>query len=156
MYCSICGGVVAENLSYCNHCGARIVASNSDKVTVSHEVKPGLLVSAMVTTFVLGLPAIAFLLGVMKTMLGLELGQILAFAALSFLIMLSLEGVFVRLLFRRNRGAEERARTESLAGHTTKEPGAPQVQALQEPLSSVTDHTTRGFEPIYTKRNKAT
>ena len=154
MYCSTCGVAVPESLSYCNHCGARISASNSDKVTTSRDVKPELLVSAMVATFVLGLLAIAVLLGVMKSVLGLDSGQILGFAGLSFLIMLFLEGVFLLLLFRQNRGAEERARTELPAGHTTKELGAPQVQALQEPLSSVTDHTTRAFEPIYSKRNK--
>jgi len=143
-------------LSYCNHCGARIITSNSDKIATSRDVNPELLVPAMVATFVLGLLAITVLLGVMKSVLGLELGQILGFAALSFLVMIFLEGVFLLLLFRRNRGAEERARTELQAGHTTKELGAPQVQALQEPLSSVTDHTTRAFEPIYTNRNKTT
>jgi len=156
MYCSTCGAAVAENLSYCNHCGARILASNSDKVTTSRDVKPESLIAAMVATFVFGLVAITLLLGVMKSVLGFEVGQILAFAALSFLTMLSLEGVFLRLLLRRSRGDEERARTDSLAGHTTKELGAPQVHALREPLSSVTDHTTRAFEPIYTDRNKAT
>ncbi len=156
MYCSTCGVAVAESLSYCNHCGARIIASNSDKVDAARYVKPELLVSAMVATFVIGLFAITALLGVMKSVLGLELGQILGFAALSFLIMIFLEAVFLLLLFRRNRGAGERARTESLAGHTTKELDAPPVQALREPLSSVTDHTTRAFEPIYTNRNKTT
>ena len=156
MYCSTCGVAVAENLNYCNHCGARIIASNSDKVTTSRDVKPELLVHSMVATFVFGLLAISVLLGVMKSVLGLELGQLLGFAVLSFLIMLLLEGVFLLLLFRRNRGAEERARTELLAGHTTKELGEPQVQALREPLSSVTDQTTRAFEPIHTNRNKAT
>ena len=156
MYCSTCGVAVAENLSYCNHCGARTIASNSDQVATSSDVKPEFLVGAMVTTFVLGLLAIAILLGVMKSVLGLELGQLLGFAGLSFLIMILLEGVFLLLLFRRNRGAEERPRTESLAGHTTKELGAPQVQALQEPLSSVTDQTTCAFEPVYPNRNKST
>lgn len=154
MYCSTCGVAVAESLSYCNHCGARIVSSNSDKVVASREVKPDLLVSAMAATFIMGLLAISVLLGVMKSVLGLELGQILGFAALSFLIMILLEGVFLRLLFRRNRETEERARTESLSGHTTKELAAPQVQALREPLSSVTDHTTRAFESLYTNRDK--
>jgi len=42
------------------------------------------------------------------------------------------------------------------AGNTTKELAEPLVQALPEPLASVTDHTTRAFEPIYTNRNKAT
>jgi Na+/proline symporter len=143
MYCSTCGVAIAESLSYCNHCGARIITSNSDKVATSREVKPELLVSAMVATFVLGLVAISVLLGVMKSVLGLELGQILGFAGLSFLILIFLEGVFMLLLFRRNRGAQERAKTESLAGHTTKELDVPQVQALPEPLASVTDQTTR-------------
>ena len=156
MYCSTCGVAIVESLSYCNHCGSRIIPANSDKVATSREVKPELLVSAMVATFVLGLPVITVLLGVMKSVLRLELGQILAFAALSFLILIFLEGVFLRLLFRRNRTVEERAGTELLPGHTTKELAAAQMQALREPPSSVTDQTTRAFEPIYTNRNKAT
>ena len=156
MYCSTCGVAVAESLNYCNHCGARTNASSSDKVGTSRHVKPELLVAAMVGTFVLGLIAITALLGVMKSVLGLELGPILAFATLSFAMMILLEGVFLMLLFRRDHGVKDRGRTESLAGHTTKELGAPQVQALREPLSSVTEQTTRAFEPIYTDRNKAT
>src|SRR5215467_16385236 len=113
MYCSTCGVAVADSLSYCNHCGARIVTTNSNNIT-SREVKPELLVSAMVATFVLGLLAISVLLGVMKSVLGLELGQILGFATLAFLIMILLEGVFLVTLFRRNRGTKERAKTEAL------------------------------------------
>ena len=154
MYCSNCGLAVSESLSYCNHCGARIVASNKNQVGASREIKPELLIHSMVSTFVVGLLAITVLLGVMKAVLGLELGQILGFAGLSFLIMLFLEGVFVLLLFRRNRGAEKGDKTELLTSQTTKELGAPQAP-LGEPVSSVTDHTTRAFEPIYTDRNKA-
>ena len=156
MYCSTCGVAIAESLSYCNHCGARIATPNNDKVTASREVQPGLLVSAMAGTFILGMFAITALLGVMKAVLELQVGQILAFAALSFFILISLEGVYLFLLFRRNRSAEERVTTESPAQHTTKELGAPQAYALQEPLSSVTDHTTRAFEPIYANRDKTT
>ena len=78
----------------------------------------------------------------------------LGFAVLSFLIMIFLEAVFLVLLMRRNRGGEEQARTEVTAGNTTKELASPHVPALQEPLSSVTDHTTRAFEPIYVERSK--
>lgn len=154
MYCSSCGVAVPESLSYCNHCGARIALFSSDKFDDSREVRPGLLVSAMVGTFILGLFAITALLGVLKSVLGLEVGQILGFAVLCFFILIFLEGVFLRLLFRRNRGADETARTELQATHTTKELGAPEAQALREPLSSVTDHTTRAFEPTYVNRNK--
>ena len=155
MYCSTCGVAVAESLSYCNHCGARIIASNGDRVATSREVQPGLLVSAMAGTFILGLIAITALLGVLKSVIGLEFGPILAFAGVSFFILIFLEGVYLRLLFRPHRVADERVSTELQTGHTTKELGAPQVQALREPLSSVTDQTTRAFEPIYTNRNKS-
>lgn len=155
MYCSTCGVAVAEKLSYCNHCGAR-VTSNNDNAIVSRDVKPESLISAMAATFVFGLIAISILLGVMKSVLGLELGQILAFAVLSFLILLGLEGVFLRLLFRPQRRAEERAGKELPTGHTTKDLAAPQAQLLREPLSSVTDETTRAFEPILANRNKST
>lgn len=154
MYCSTCGVAVADTLSYCNHCGARIITSSSDKVAAAREVKPDLLVSAMAATFIMGLLAISVLLGVMKSVLGLESGQLMGFATLSFLILIFLEGVFLRLLFRRNRNTEERVKTESVPGHTTKELGMPQAQALREPLSSVTEQTTRAFEPLYTNRDK--
>ena len=149
MYCSSCGVAVPDSLSYCNHCGARIF--RNDMIDESREVKPGLLVSAMAGTFILGLFAITALLGVLKSVLGLEAGQILGFAALCFFILIFLEGVFVRLLFRRDRGA---AGTKLAAGQNTKELDAPRAHALQEPLASVTDHTTRAFDPIYVDRNK--
>ena len=98
----------------------------------------------------------AVLLGVMKTALNLELGQILAFAALSFLLLISIEGVFVLLLFRRNREAKETPAKEVTGKHATKELAEPQVQALREPLTSVTDHTTRAFEPLYPNQKKTT
>ncbi len=154
MYCSTCGVAVPESLSYCNHCGARILTSNSDKLATYRDVRPETLVFAMLATFIFGLLAISVLLGVMKSVLGLDAGQILGFAALSFLILLLLESVFLLLLFRRNRSADAGVRTELPAGHTTKELGAQKVPALPEPLSSVTDHTTRAFEPVYTNRNK--
>jgi hypothetical protein len=34
----------------------------------------------------------------------------------------------------------------------TKELDAAQARALPEPVPSVTEHTTRSFEPIYSKR----
>src|SRR5215467_6850308 len=131
MYCSTCGVAVPESLSYCNHCGARIITA-SDKVATSRDVRPELLVPAMAGTFIFVLLAISVLLGVLKSVLGLEAAQLLGFAAVSFLMMIILEGVFLLLLFRRNRGVEERPNKELSAGHTTKELGAPQVQALPE------------------------
>jgi len=115
-------------------------------------VRPETLVAAMVFTFVFGLGAITVLMGVMKAVLHLEGGLILAFALLSFLIMLSVEGVIIRLLFRRNRGAEEGGDSGRLKGQPTRELDAAQARALPEPIPSVTEHTTRAFDPSYPDR----
>ena len=153
MYCSSCGVVVAQGLSYCNYCGAKLSGVKGDSIIKSPEVRPGTLVGAMVFTFVFGLGAITILMGMMKAVLRLEVGLILAFTLLSFLIMLSLEGVFIRLLFSRKRGAEEAGDTVQLKGQATRELDAAQGRALPEPMPSVTEHTTRAFDPSYRERS---
>jgi predicted amidophosphoribosyltransferase len=152
MYCSSCGGAVPAGLSYCNYCGEKLSGAKSVSIIKSPEVKPEMLVAAMVFTFVFGLGAITVLMGVMKAVLRFELGPIFAFTLLSFLIMLLVEGVIVRLLFRRKRGAEDAGDIVQLKGQATKELDVAQARVLPEPLPSVTEHTTRAFDPIYSER----
>jgi hypothetical protein len=145
MYCSSCGVAVAPGLSYCNHCGAKL--NKDDRVVKSPEVKPALFVNAMVVTFIFGLLAIAMLAGVMKSVLGLAVGQILALMMLSFLLMFALEGVFIYFLLWRNRGVKETSEKVLLNQQNTTELDAPQARVLREGMPSVTEHTTRAFEP---------
>jgi hypothetical protein len=149
MYCSSCGVAVAQGLSYCNYCGEKLNGAKGEARIKSPEVKPETLVAAMVFVFVFGLVAITMLMGVMKAMLLFEFGPILAITLLSFLTMLSLEGVFIRLLLRRKHGTEEAGDVVPLKGQATRELDAAQARALPEPVPSVTEHTTRAFEPIY-------
>ena len=65
--------------------------------------------------------------------------------------MLVVEGVFIWQLLGRKRGNEEAADTV-LKEQTTKELREAQARALPEPMPSVTEHTTRAFEPIYSER----
>ncbi len=152
MYCPTCGVAVTPGLSYCNYCGAKLSGAKGDNVIKSPEVKPGLLVSAMVAVFVLGLVVITMLMGVMKAVLHLNVEVILAFTLLNFLIMLSIEGVLIRLLLHRNRGPGETGDTVLLKGQATKELDAAQARMLPEPVPSVTENTTRTFEPIFNER----
>src|SRR5260221_2355511 len=148
MYCSSCGVAVAQGLSYCNYCGAKLNGVKGETRIKAPEVKPELLVSSMVVVFVFGLAAITMLMGVMKAVLNFDFGQILAFALLSFLIMLSIEGVLVRLLFRRQHVPASAGDAVLLKGQATKELYAAPDRVLPEPVPSVTEHTTRAFEPI--------
>ena len=152
MYCSSCGVAVAPGLTYCNYCGEKLSAAKREARIKSPEVRPETLIGAMVFTFVFGLGSITVLIGVMKAVLGLETGLLLFFALLCFLIMLLLEGVIIRLLFRRQRGAEEAGDTGRLKGQATRELDAAQARGLPESMPSVTEHTTRAFDPIYNER----
>lgn len=151
MYCSSCGVSVAQGLSYCNHCGARLTGTTRDNAIKSSDVKPESLVWAMVAVLVFGFVGIMFLLMAMK-MVGLNVGQILAFMMMSFMMMMLVEGVFIWKLLRRTRGAEETGKTALSKEQSTKELDAAQVRALPEAMPSVTEHTTHLFEPIYSER----
>jgi hypothetical protein len=151
MYCSSCGAFVVRGLSYCNACGAKLTAEKRDDATSSSEVKPQSLVFGMVATLVFGFVGITFLMMAMK-MVGFNVGQILALTILSFTFMLLVEGVFIWQLVRRKRGAEETGDAALSKEQTTKE--LHEAPALLEamPVPSVTEHTTRTFEPIYSER----
>ena len=153
MYCSSCGAAMARGLSYCNHCGAKLTAERGDNVIKSREVRPEAIVWGMVAVLVFGFVAVVFLLMAMK-MAGLNSGQILAFTILSFLIMLVLEGVFIWQFLRRKRGTEETDATLLSKKQATKELDEGQVLGLPEHMPSVTEHTTRAFEPIYSERKQ--
>ena len=150
MYCSSCGVASTQGLTYCNYCGTKLNSGDSsDKPDTGWF---GGLVTMMVATFVFGLLAIAIFMGVMKTVIHLDTGAMLGFTTLSFLIMLMIEGIFIRLLFRplKHRDSEPRNTFQNNRA-STKELEAQSRQPM-EPISSVTEHTTRAFDPIYSER----
>jgi hypothetical protein len=152
MYCSSCGVAVTQGLSYCNHCGAKLSGARGDDGGESSEVRPGYLVFAMMAVFVFGLIAITMLMGVMKSVLAFNEGVMIAFTFLSFLMLVLIEVVFIRLLLRPTRRAEKTRATAAMNGQGTKELDAAHARALPEPMPSVTEHTTRTFDPIYKDR----
>lgn len=150
MYCPSCGVAVAQGLSYCNYCGAKL-NQQEESASKLPNVRPELLVSAIAGLFIFGLIAIIMLMGMMKEVMGLTVESVLAIALLPFLFLLLIEGVFIRLLFR--GGRRTKAETGPLSrGQATKELDAAHARSLPEPITSVTEHTTRAFDPIYTDR----
>ena len=150
MYCSSCGVVVAHGLSYCNYCGAKLNGEKGDEAGKSSELRPVSLVWAMVAVLVFGLVGIVFLMLAMK-MVRLNEAIILAFTLFSFLLMLLIEGVFIWKLLRGTpRGAKPEA--AGFKDPSTSELDAARVRVLSEPIPSVTEHTTRAFDPIYSER----
>lgn len=153
MYCSSCGGAVARHLTYCNHCGAKLAGIKDDGIAARAERFPELLISAMVVAFAVGLGGTIGLMAVMKDVFGSSNpGLIIAFTLLSLLLTLAVEGVLVGLLMSHKRRAREVSDKAQVKKQTTNELGTAQPRALPEHMPSVTEHTTRAFEPVYTER----
>ena len=148
MYCSTCGVAVAQGLSYCNYCGAKL----NQGETKTSEVAPGYLVFAIMAVFVFGTLAISVLMGMLKRVLDLPIEGVVAFSLVPFLLLIVIEAVFIRLLLRRTRGTDTASETAQLKGQATRELDAAQPRVLPEATPSVTEHTTRAFDPIYRDR----
>jgi ABC-type nickel/cobalt efflux system permease component RcnA len=155
MYCSTCGVAVAQGLSFCKHCGAKLSVERGDDLVRYTELRAeSFNIAAMVMVFIFGLGAIIVLLAVMKNGLDFEARQIMPFAMLSFAMLFLLEAVLIWRLMRRDRHAAASSAPSPPNEQTTKELDAARARALPEGTQppSVTEHTTRAFEPIYTER----
>jgi len=152
MYCPNCAKEVTSGLSFCNHCGFRLKGARDNDDVKSSEVKPGLLVSAMVGLFILGLVAIAILIGVMKVIAGFDPSIVFAFTIFSFVLLLMIEGLLTWMLLRGKKAEKEVSNTNQLNEQGVKEMYAAPTRGLSDPtfqpIASVTEHTTRTLEHV--------
>jgi hypothetical protein len=149
MYCSSCGAFVAQDLSYCKNCGAKLRGTKVEGSTNSEDTFPDSLVWAIVTIFVVGLGATIGLMAVMKMVLGFNQGLIIAFTLMSFLLMLTVEGVFIWMLLDRVFGPRAAGKIARFEGQAMNQLGVAQSPSLAEPAPAATEHTTQTFEPIH-------
>jgi divalent metal cation (Fe/Co/Zn/Cd) transporter len=107
-------------------------------------VKPETLVAMMAAVFIFGLGAIILLMMALKMVFPEpeNLGLIIFFTLLSFLMMLGVESAFVWMLLRRKKNDKEAA----------KELNEAKARMLPEPVLSVTEHTTRSLEMVDSDR----
>jgi hypothetical protein len=145
MYCSSCGSAVSQSLTYCSRCGAKLRSAEASLTLDS-------LVWAIVSLLVAGVGVIIGLMAVMKNVVGLHEGIIVVITALSFLALLTAEGVLIRILLGAWKGVREADDAAGRKEQTTRELVEAQPRELPEPVPSVTEHTTRTFEPAYGER----
>ncbi|HEX7997097.1 MAG TPA: hypothetical protein VF528_01675 [Pyrinomonadaceae bacterium] len=153
MYCSSCGTLVAEGLSYCNQCGAKVRKTTAESGGKQDDSFPESLVWAIASVFIVGIGSIIGLMAVMKQALHFDNSVILIITLLSFLLLFVVEGTFIWLLLSRRRSMAKADDAERLKQQTTRELDAAQARALPEHMPSVTEQTTRTFEPVYRERS---
>jgi len=150
MYCSSCGGAVARALTYCNHCGEKLTAPQDGQDNRTPDNVHESLVWSLVGVLAVGLGGIIALMAVMKKVVEFNMEWITLFTILSFLLVIGVEGVLISQLLRANRRRDRQLKEP--AQPTTKELEPPATRMLPDPVASVTDHTTRAFEPVYATR----
>ena len=149
MYCSSCGSALTPNLVYCNKCGARVSTSDTDERRP--DIAPEFLISAMIGLFVLGIGVVIGLMAVMKRGVGFDPPIILAITMLCFSLLFLIESILIVFLFRASF-RRKRKDVEQLKRPTTKELEAGTPLGLPANMASVTEHTTRAFDPVYIEK----
>ena len=151
MYCQTCGGQLAQPLSYCNHCGADLSTSKARAGTAGTAIDTLLWVIVGTTITLLGM-ALGALVLIKNGAINEHLGM--AFVILTFVSLVVTEAVLMWRLLHLKRGAEEMQAIPKVDDLSADEPTPVTARALQEPLepvSSVTEQTTRTLEPSYGK-----
>jgi hypothetical protein len=151
MYCPSCGVALTKEMNYCNRCGIdlSVIKGSKNSKSLEKSIESSVWSIVMATATVLGI-----MVAVMALMKGFQLGGtvVVLFMTLMFLILLGIIGVLIWQLLRLNRFAKEARSASQLERHETLELSAKREQALVEPRMSVTENTTRIFEPTYEER----
>ena len=151
MYCPSCSMALPEGLSYCNRCGASLSFGKGSDIIKSEEgMVLGIVWGIVVVTIVLA----GIMLGSMPVMkeIGLPQGSILTFVGLLFLAMMAVDSILCWQLFRLSSRAREPRGLPLLPKLDTNALSAGREQPLLEPRPSVTENTTRNFEPVFEER----
>ena len=142
MYCSACGTPLAPGLSYCIRCGMSLKERTKSKT--------GLASAYLTAITIVGIAGLSLMLGgaiALKNGAHFEEDIIGIFMLMTFFLVALVEFFLCRQLSRISRAAEN---TQFLAPPThAAMPGElrpPQARALAEPLTSVTENTTRTLE----------
>ena len=154
MYCSSCGVDSVEGLKYCKRCGVNLtVPLNASQP----KTLPFALVIAVLIfigcVFMAGL-SMPFMITKELSNRGFSQSDMMALFIIESGVTLAVIAMLIRLLFRligANQQTDSPARGVELRRN---ESTTPQIVAPQEPMVSVTENTTRSFEPrIYDNLN---
>ena len=154
MYCSSCGVDSVEGLKYCKRCGVNLTVPLDAS---QPKTLPFALVIAVLIfigcVFMAGL-SMPFLITKELSNRGFSQSDMMALFIIESGVTLAVIAMLIRLLFRligANQQTDSPARGVELRRN---ESTTPQIVAPQEPMVSVTENTTRSFEPrIYDNLN---
>jgi hypothetical protein len=146
MYCANCGTPLTQGLSYCNRCGVNLKERS--------ETNTGAISAFLTAITLLGIGGLGIMLGgalVLRKEAGLSQELIGFFMLFTFLIVGITEIMLVRNLSKLS-GSKERTNYLPQPMPISHDLRLPQATPLGEPVSSVTENTTRTLE--YARRQQ--
>ena len=153
MYCQTCGSAIAHKTKYCNRCGTQLVPTGDkspDKTPAEKRLDEYLDGLFWISVFGLG-----FIIGgtVVLTKTGVRDLIVLGYAILSTLVFLINFGFSLFGALSLMRSSKDGKLTMQ-PGHNTRELGPPTIESMPIPPVSVTENTTRSFEPLEHKQTR--
>ena len=162
MFCPSCGTEDTIGLPYCNRCGANLggmVAPQAAPAVIS-VTKPTLIISLTLAAVTLGGFA-GLIEGAQALSLNLHGANdpLIALIVMGMITILTVDIFLIRQLSRvitmaLSAGQTKLKRPKAIAGPSATQLQRPNTARL-EPASSVTEHTTRFFEPAYRSPGEA-
>ena len=147
MYCPSCGTEVTTALNYCNRCGANLnppVSLPEEKVRLVSLTGPTIAVAAMVVM------SIGLIFSAARELLtrGLHPAALTWVVIFGLATIMGVSALFIRLWTSLLGVAKPKERPARRQKQAESEPEAAQLPPMRTPpAQSVTDHTTRNFEP---------
>lgn len=151
MYCSSCGVASTPGLSYCNRCGASLSITKDRDATKPSQSAVNALMDSTFWVTVFGLGAIVGGVAAMKALDFREV-FIIAYMILSTVAFLGIYGMHFWQFIRLTSGGKKSSKTREVEEPDTRELGPAPARVISEFRPSVTEHTTRAFEPTPTKQ----
>ncbi|HEX8474306.1 MAG TPA: hypothetical protein VF666_09765 [Pyrinomonadaceae bacterium] len=157
MYCPSCGYQAAHGLSYCKQCGANLfspVNINEVKATTGHTSRGMIwlitLIIAATAGITLGGLGLVFVVVVELFSRHFPVPAIMMLALFSLLMVLGTAVLLGRQLSRLISGFQPTSLPEQASKQSLFEQRPlTQIDAIRQPVASVTEHTTRTFEPSH-------
>lgn len=151
MYCQTCGSALAHQTKFCNRCGTQLVLANEVRLEKTAAEKR--LDEYLDGLFWISVFGLAFTIGgaVLLAKLGFRDLIVIGYAILSSTVFLINFGFSLWGAVSLMRSTKDRRLTMQ-PGHETRELESPRIEPIPIPVSSVTENTTRSFEPLEEKR----
>lgn len=151
MYCQTCGSALSSQTKYCNRCGTQLALVEQKSVEKTPSEKR--LDEYLDGLFWISVFGMAFIIGgvVLLKTVGLSDLFVVGYAILSTLVFLINFGFSLFGALSLMRSSKDRKLTMQ-PGRETHELNPPQIEPVMIPVKSVTENTTRSFEPVFNKQ----